>query len=1262
MFARARTPFVYTSRMSEKPGINKPLMLQIPPIFQKMRLLSVLLISATLAAAAPPSRITRPLDASRTAPVTGHVHRLAQAQYDRGAVDPAKQLNYMVLLVKPSMAQQAELDQLLVDQQNPASANFRNWLTPEQFGSRFGLNSSDRSKMVAWLTSQGFTVDHLARSSNWIAFTGSAAQVSSALHTPIHQFQVNGETHFANTAVPSVPEAFSEIVGGFLGLDDFLPQSQAKMAKPDFNIGRSNYLAPADWTTIYDVNPLYGGGIDGTGESIAIVGQSDVLPTDISKFRSTYGLPVNNPKMMPYGTDPGFTSSQFEGNLDLEWAGAIAPKATLYYVYGQNAFTAMVYAVELNVAPVVSVSYLSCEVDISPGYYRSVAQQGNAQGITILAAAGDAGAAGCDTQGLEPFATRGRSVVFPAVLPEVTGVGGTMFAEGTGTYWGANSSTTTSSVLSYIPEAAWNENTTTGLWAGGGGTSLLYSKPVWQTGPGVPADNARHVPDVSFTSALHDGYLVTYGGSTYVAYGTSAATPSMAASLALLSHYQLLNKIQKTPGLGNINPQLYRLAQGAPLAFNDVVMGNTMVPCAQGSPDCLTGSFGYPATVGYDQATGLGSLDVNYFVNAWNSSTNGSVVTLTVSAAKATLNDSVQVTAAVTPATGNGTPTGTVNFIFDSIALGSATLAAGTATVSVPLYQIGFTGSGIPISVEYSGDAAFSPSGATKTIQITYPTGVASIVPSAPATVWPQPADAQGLSWATTIFLNEAAGVPANVTGLTIDGVAQSLSQYFPSPQISPRGSVNAKFLFRGLTGPVVKTFVFTGTDPTGLAWSRQVAVNYMPLPTYSYGNLSATPLTAVQNPANTACPWSVQLNLDDQGGYGVYLIRALTSGAVDFSSQIASIFGTTRLDAFGGLQGTLCYSNVTPPATDSIYLQLSNGAYQNISVSFAAPPANPGTLSATPATINFPTVKGSIASVNLAVNLSDKTQSWSASVYPANRTTSWLTASQLSGTGSGTITLTPNPAGFEPGVYRATVVIQSQNAVPQYINVPVMFTLGGSTGTTITAVANTASYKTSVSPGMLLGVFGTGLANSTATASGNPLAFSLAGVSATVNGLAAPVTYASPTFLIIQVPYEAGAGPAVLGINNNGQIAGFAFQMSPSSPGVFADANGNVLPTSTVKQGTALALYVTGAGDVSPAIKTAYAPSSSNNTPVPLLPLSVTVGGVPAFLEFVGITPGLIGVTQVNILVPSTVPLGNQPIVVTIGGNASAPVNVVVQ
>ncbi len=428
--------------------------------------------------------------------------------------------------------------------------------------------------------------------------------------------------------------------------------------------------------------------------------------------------------MFLYGTtDPGFNGAQFEGNLDLEWAGAIAPKATIYYVYGPSAFTAIVYGrgAERRAGDQRQLWELRDRRRLSglsaPSRSRPTRKGSPSSPLRVTPELPDA-----TRRAAEPFATRGRVVDFPAVLPEVTGVGGTEFVEGTGTYWNTTNSTTFASAMSYIPEAAWNESSTTGSVQRAEAPALLYSRPVWQNGPGLPNDTARHVPDVALSAAGHDGILIIYLGSNVAVAGTSCATPSMAAIIALLNQYQVTNKFQKAPGLGNINPQLYRLAQNAPTAFHDVIAGNNIVQCAQGSPDCLSGSFGYSATVAYDMATGLGSVDANNLITMWNTATNGSMVTLSASATKATLNDTIQLTATVTPATGTGTPTGTVNFNYYTVPLGSATLVNGSATVPFPLYQIGGTGSAT-ISAEYSGDGSFNPGGATQNIHITLPSG-----------------------------------------------------------------------------------------------------------------------------------------------------------------------------------------------------------------------------------------------------------------------------------------------------------------------------------------------------------------------------------------------------------------------------------------------------------------------------------------------------------------------------------------------------------
>jgi uncharacterized protein (TIGR03437 family) len=1229
-----------------------------------------LLAVAYTSYAAPPDRITRPVDPARTQVISGNVRRAVAAAADLGPADPAMQLHYVVLVVKPTAAEKSELDRLLIDQQNPASSRFRRWLTPEQFGESFGLSAGDQSRVAAWLTSAGFTINRTARSGSWIAFSGSAGQVSQSLHTSIHRFQWNGESHFAITQNPAVPEALADVVSGFLGLDDFHPTPLVRIASldPDFTSGSTHYMAPADFETIYDVAPLYPTGINGTGQGIAVVGESEVLLTDLAAFRSNFGLPANTPTLIPYtGSSPGFNGAQIEGSLDLEWAGAIAPNATIYYVYGPDAFEAMLFAIDFNIAPVLSISYGTCEIDF-PSYFETFAQEANAQGMTILNSAGDSGAAGCDLQASEPFAARGEMVGFPAALPEVTGIGGTEFMDENGTYWSARNSASLGSALGYIPEGAWNESGPGGLGAGGGGASILYPQPLWQAGPGVPNDNARHVPDVALSAAIHDAYLITYQGELAAVGGTSAPTPSMAGLLALLNHYQVNQGFQKTPGLGNINPQLYRMAQSVPTAFHDVTSGNNIVPCAQGSPDCLTGSFGYTAGPNYDMATGLGSIDANLLVTNWNAQTAGVTVTLTAPS-QVSLDGMVTATATVSAIAGGASaaPAGTVAFSIEGLAVGSAAVSSGTASVSFPVYQLG-AGSFL-LTAEYSGDSVFSSGGTSRPLQITVPSGVSAVVLSGPNTVWANPADAQGLSWQANFSLQETAGVPAVITGFSIDGTAQTLAQYFPSPQIPADGTAQTTVVLRNLSTPSTHTFVFSGTDASGQTWARQIAVNYYPLLTDSSNFLlTATPLIVTQNTAASAtCQWPVLVHIDDQSGYEG-AIATLMAGSVDITAQVPAIFGTERLEAWGSLEGTVCFSNITPPASNYILVVLSTGVAQEVLVEFAGPTANSVKLSATPAQITLTAPNASFllagqTTTTLYINISDPTQPWTAAIYPANPTSSWLSISQLSGAGPATITLTAAGKGFEPGVYRASVVIQSANAQPQWIDVPVMMVLGGSSGTAIGGVADPATYHTTGSPGMLVSVFGSNLANSTASASSNPLPYTLGGVTATVNGVAAPLLYVSPGQVNLQIPYSVGAGQAALGINNNGQIAGFWFPIAPQAPGVFADSSGNLVPQSSFAPGGVATLYVNGVGDA-PELRTAFAPPVGTpvaDLPTLALPLSVTVGGALAFLNFTGIPPGEFGVGQVNFTVPSGLQPGPQAVVVTVNSVSSPPVNLMV-
>jgi Pro-kumamolisin, activation domain len=614
-------------------------------------------------------RIRTAINDSDLTQLRGNVHPLARAEFDRGKVADSTRLSRVTMFFAPSPEQQTALTQLLSEQQDRASLNYHRWLRPQEFGIRFGLSQNDLGKIISWLESRGFVVQEIPASRNAISFSGSAAQLASAFGTEIHRYVVNGQQHYANAGQPSVPAALAGLVSGFAGLNDFRPKPKMlrrmdTLPRPNFTDGTTNhFLAPADFELIYNVTPLYSRGLDGTGQRIAIVGQSDVQLSDIRQFRSLMDLPANDPQivLVPGSADPGMTDGNLqEADLDLEWAGAVATNATLIYVNSVNAWQSLHYAVTQNIAPVISVSYGACEADFSTSdvqAFLALGQQANAQGQTIVVASGDSGAAGCDT----PFtqqATQGLAVVLPASLPYVTAVGGTEFNEASGNYWNTSNNAANGSVLSYIPEVAWNDSFSGfGIEATGGGASTLFTKPLWQAGPGVPNDGVRDVPDLSFSaSANHDGYLICdesynsttntftpvcpngfFGGFAAVG-GTSAPTPAFAGIVALLN--QSMNSPQ-----GNINYTLYSVARIAASPVHDITSGDNLVACRTNpsSPDCaasgsVTGYMGYSTGTGYDLATGLGSVDAGALINAWPSAGLSPDFEITVSPSSLTLN------------------------------------------------------------------------------------------------------------------------------------------------------------------------------------------------------------------------------------------------------------------------------------------------------------------------------------------------------------------------------------------------------------------------------------------------------------------------------------------------------------------------------------------------------------------------------------------------------------------------------------------------
>ncbi len=1181
--------------------------------------------------------------------------------------------------MKPSAAQQADLDRLLEEQRDRSSPNYRHWLTPEQFGDRFGLAPGDFAAVAAWIESHGLHVEYAARARNWIAFSGAAHDVELAFHTQIHRYLVDGQAHFANSTAVSIPAALAGIASGIRGLDDFWRAAPA--AIPDNTTGAGiNQLAPDDWATIYDVAPLYAMGIDGAGQRVGILGGSDMNQSYIDTFRSQFGLPPTTIEQHLVGPDPGITGSANEAALDVEWSGAIARGATIVYIYSANFNTAAQGAIDQNLATVLSESLSSCEPNAAAGN-RLMAQQANAQGITWMASSGDSGPAGCDAHGF--FNTTGNSttvsdgpaVGIPASYPEVTAVGGTQFNESGGQYWRSSNSATGASAISYIPEMAWNETGAGGLLASGGGPSIFFSKPPWQAGPGVPADNARDVPDISFSAAgNHDPYMVVNSNGQRVTGGTSASSPSFAGVVALLNHYLVSSGVQSQPGLGNINPELYRLARATTNVFHDVTQGNNFVPCVAGSPSCVNGSMGYAATPGYDLATGLGSLDVYNFVTQWNTAAAGTTVSLAVSPSSIAFGDLAQLTATVTPATRqrdrpHGTvPSGTIAlFSTGRTLLGiSPIVNAG----GVALATLTVTGSVLPvgsacITAAYSGDSNFNSSTGSTTLSVA-PGATGSYVS---VNIAPNPAHEGEF---IRVTLTEEAGVATTITGWTINGNNDFalFAQDFGSTTLPAYGSLSAVITSAvPAVLPSARAYVFSGVDAGGRTWSQQYTLTLEgPLQTPDITLVSA-PATVQQNPAaSSSCQWSQQLILQEQLGFGIQLTRFL-AGGVDRTSQIQQLFGTTHLAPLGVLQASICWPGpAAPPATTFEVDGTDQTGFPvtaTVQATYAGPASNPSALSIaqTAVTVSAPAASGS-ASATLNVNFAGG-GAWSASVVPANRSTTWLTAKTVTGA-SPQVMLQASAAGLAPGVYNATMLIQAANSVPQFIEVPVVFLVGTTAGIGITGLGNGASFQTAYAPGMILSVFGSQLASSTQVVSSLPLPASLTGVSATVNGVAAPFYYASPSQLNIQIPYETGIGPAVVGVNNNGQVASYIFTVAASAPGIFTDPNhpSALVPYSSGNRGDTLLIFITGEGQVSPALPTGASPFNATPLgllPQPILPVAVTVGGVPAQIAFVGIPPGLAGATQINFVIPPQAPLGVQPVVVTVGGIPSPAATITV-
>jgi len=666
--------------------------------------------------------IRGPIDETALVTLPGNTRPEVIPANDRGAVEDGFYMDHMLLQLQRSAQQEDAVRGLIDELHDAASPKFHQWLTAEEFGRQYAPAAEDIGQVRAWLESHGLTVNVIYPSGMLVDFSGSAAQVREAFHTAIHYYDVNGSRHIANASDPRIPAALAPVVKGVVSLHDFRPHSmRTPRHEYTYTSGGQTYqaLAPADLATIYDLNPLYAGGVTGVGQTIAVIEDTNLYSaSDWSTFRSTFGLSVYSAGSLTTvhpapasgrGNcgNPGVNSDDVEAILDAEWASAAAPSAAIVLASCADTYTtfggqiAMQNMVNSSKPPsIMSISYGECEAEngaSSNASFNSLYEQAVAEGISVFVAAGDEGAASCDA-GFSG-ATHGIGVSAYASTPYNVAVGGTDFSDtfsGTNNaYWSSTNSATYGSALGYIPEIPWNDSCAGGLLAeflgyttvsgaesfcatrtasqdgyltvtggsGGpsgcasgypfvygvvGGTCKGYAKPSWQSVAGNPRDGVRDIPDVSLFAGngLWGHYYVicftdpSNGGAPCMgapsgwagAGGTSFASPIMAGIQALVN--------QKYGAQGNPNYVYYALAGEQSGVFHDVTRGDNVVNCAgsnncygyaasqrghmMGTPDgalsVSSTSFtpAYGTTVGWDFATGIGSVDANSLVTHWS--------------------------------------------------------------------------------------------------------------------------------------------------------------------------------------------------------------------------------------------------------------------------------------------------------------------------------------------------------------------------------------------------------------------------------------------------------------------------------------------------------------------------------------------------------------------------------------------------------------------------------------------------------------------
>ena len=1037
------------------------------------------------------NRVVSSANPSARLPIRGHIPAWATASADQGPIPDTQQV-HLIFNLSRSPEVETAFRQLLEDQQNPTSPRFHQWLTPAQVGEQFGPTQHDIDALTAWLTAQGITVDAVLPSKIFIQANAPASVIASAFRTSLHTFALKSGNFQAPTAEPSLPATLSPIVNYIGGLAN-IPYHTHSIRVPDAIVSASatgplelkpnftassgyHALVPGDFATIYNLKPAYNAAINGSGQHVAIIGGSRLLPADVTNYETLSALPSYFPNTIVPTTsgngfsDPGYvTADQTEGMLDFERAYGTAPGATVDlliskdWLNGTVSQNLLLYAINTLNDPILSLSYGACEALQTPAYIQyldTTFSQAAVQGISVFVSSGDSGVEGCE--GLTKNSTLYPSISDYCASGSVTCVGGTEFADtaSPSTYWSSTNGVGGASALSYIPEGGWNDPlSSAGAYrsaSSGGGVSTVIPKPSWQMGPGVPADSFRDVPDISFSGSVHNAYIVCQNASSgagcdpanfgaLAVGGTSASAPSMAGIAALID--------QKLGGRqGNLNPLLYKLAVSSPLAFHDATPTTSGVAsCSLATPSMCNNSVpttttaltpalpGYALTPGYDQVTGLGSLDVSMFLNAASLPTPVGVLTATPSTI--TISQTATFTATFTaPSSASGTPTGTVQFYSDGTAIGSVlTLANGSATTTGLAFAPART---YAITASYSGDSSFGPAATPAfSLVVTNPTAIAStsILTGTNAT----PTTIQAVGFTDTV--SGTGGTATGTVQFVVDGVKKGV------PITLANGSATiAPFLL--IAGAHTVSASYSGDSTYSVSTSNNVTLNVTALASTTVG--TATPSTI-----NTSQTSTISFTVTGSGGGPV------PTGSVALLSGNNNLGSVTLVN--GSASGTL--GPVATPGTytftglysgDSVYASSQSVTLTLIVTNASAALASQNLLSIAPTNV---APGNNITGTSTVTGVTGSPTPTGTVILFLSSSNLQLGSAVLNANGVATVTLAVTAAAFPPGTYTVYSAYSGDSiyAKSNSGNVIVTVTSGQGSGGTVTLTPGTPSLST---------------------------------------------------------------------------------------------------------------------------------------------------------------------------------------------------------